>query len=148
MTRRAQLALLAVIAVSTPAALGLEVLVRRHLLPPDAEEMRLWLNQTVGQPSWALLVLALAGVAAALGLQPRLYAHSLAGKPAAMPEAERVERSRMQTLLLATSICQVPALLATIGFTFGADVLAVGLTVGLGTVGVLLQWPVSRRLGQ
>lgn len=140
--------LLAVIAVSTPAALGLEVLVRRLLLPPDVEEMRLWLNETVGPPSWALLGVALAAIAAALSLQPRLFAHSLAAKRVSMPEHERVERSRMQALLLSTSICQVPALLATVGFTFGADALAVGLTVGLGTLGVLLQWPASRRLGR
>ncbi|MGC4122135.1 MAG: hypothetical protein QM765_47665 [Myxococcales bacterium] len=146
MNRRSQLLVLAAVAASTPATLGLESLLRL-LLPPELEEMRLWLNPKVAPVGWALVALAAASVLVAVFAQRPLLAWLLAReRPASTPEAARTAQARLATLLLATSITQVPALLATVAFLFGADALSTYLTIGIGTVGVLAQWPALQRL--
>jgi hypothetical protein len=145
--RRSEQLIFAIIAVSTPAALGVEALVRRFLLPPVVEELREWLHPKVAPVGWALVGLAVVAIPLAFALHRRLFAFSLAHKPASMPEVERTDRSRLETLLLTTSIAQTPALLVTMAYTFGADPLSAQLTIALGTLGVLVQWPALRRLG-
>ncbi len=148
MNRRSEPVVLAIVAVSTPTALAAEALVRRLLLPPELEEMREWLHPKVAPVGWALVGVAALAVVLAFALHRRLFAAALASKPATLAEAERAGRARMETMLLTTSVAQVPALLGTVAFTFGADPLATWLTIGIGTLGVVAQWPALRRLGR
>ena len=149
MTRRSHFLIFNVVAASTPAALLIEKLVRRFLLPPEMEDLREWLRPQLAPVAWALVVLAVAAVGLAFRLQGRIYSYALATKKAAAaPEARRVEHARLETLLLATSVPQLPALLATIAFTFGADALPCLAAVAVGTLGVVAQWPALQRLGR
>jgi hypothetical protein len=145
--RRSEPVVLAIVAVSTPTALAAEALVRRLLLPPELEEMREWLHPKVAPVGWALVAWR-----RWRSSWPRAPSAALRGRareqPATLAEAERAGRARMETMLLTTSVAQVPALLGTVAFTFGADPLATWLTIGIGTLGVVAQWPALRRLGR
>ena len=148
MSRRSIGVMLILIAASTPAALGLEWVIRRLFLPPVMDEFRDWMRPTLSPFAWLMVGLALAATWVAWALNDRLYQRSLRrltrGRP---PTPQQTAGARFQTLLLVTSIPQVPALVATIGFTFGASFAPTLVTVCVGTLGVLVQWLGVRRLG-
>lgn len=138
MSRRLQRLVLAFVALSTPAALGLESLMRAFLLPPAMEELRAWLRPQLAPVAWALVALAAGSIALAVFLQPRAYRGALRRQPAGLDPRSREAKARFDALLIVTSLPQIPALLATIAFTFGAEPLPTLLTIGLGTAGVLV----------
>lgn len=146
MSRRATALLLLTIAASTPAALWLEGLLRRWLLPPEFEELRDWLRPTLAPLAWGFVGLALLAVVAAFLAQAPLFRGALRRQPATATEGARAARARLETLLLVTSLAQVPALLATLNFAFGAPIAPTLVAIGVGTVGVLAQWVGVERL--
>lgn len=142
MSRRANFALLALIALSTPLALVLEAGMRRYLMTAQMLEFREWLGPQITPWAWGLVGLAGMSVMGALGLQPWAYAsvQRRLEREQKVPVEQRPERARFETLMIVASIPQVPALLATAAQMFGAEQLPTLLCVGIGTAGVLVQW--------
>jgi len=140
--------MLVLIAVSTPLALGVEWLVRRIFLPPQMDELRDWLRPQLAPFAWVLVGLALAATALGLASANRVYQTRLRRFGTRGDPSRRAQSARFETLLVVTSIPQVPALLATIGFTFGAPLAPTLATLAVGTLGVLVQWLRMRRLGE
>ena len=111
--------LLALVAVSTPLALGVETLLRMVLFPPEFEEVRAWLRPTITPYVWATPPLAVVATVAGLRLQ-RWYATR---QFTALRPHEQTEQAwataNFDALMLSTSAPQVPALLAIIAFMLG-----------------------------
>lgn len=128
---------LALVAASTPLALGAETLVRRLFFPPAFQELRAWLGPSLSPWAWACAPLALLAGVAALLLQPRVRRRALAKLAPGDPDA--AGKAELETLMICTSVPQLPALLATVGFMLGADLRAVAAAIAAGVAGVLLQ---------
>jgi len=126
--------------IAAPFALAFETVVRLVILPADFEDVRAILGPTLTAFAWALpVVCALAGVAGIV-LQRRLVdraLHKLSAGRRDDPEAQ--EKARVGAFLLAASIPQVPAIVATATFTMGASFTPVVVTVIVSTLGVIAQ---------
>jgi hypothetical protein len=136
---RATYGILTLIAASTPAMLGIESLLRWLLLPPEFEEVRIWLGPSITPYVWALA--AAAAVAGPVGfrLQRALVNRTLSRLDPAHVDDMSEPRARFDALILSTSVVQVPALLATLGYLLGADLLAVVVAIAVATIGVIAQ---------
>lgn len=135
------------IAASAPLALGLETLLRKLVLAPlmgaELRELRefYWPELTdalreaaLTQAAWVLVgVTVLAGVLGVVLLRR-------AGRR--QSEAAKVRDS----VFLLTSIPQVPAILATLCFAFGAQLLPVLVSMAISTVFVLAQGVLGERM--
>lgn len=131
-------ALIVLTAVAAPAALGFETLLRWLLFPDDFELVRELLRPTLTVVAWALCGVTVLSAFAGIVAQKRLAARAVAKLgPAAPPD--RVARARLGGFLLAASIPQVPAVLATFAFMFGASLGPVLVAIAIVTAAVLLQ---------
>ncbi len=133
--------LVAVTTLAAPLALGFETLFRKLLFPllmgDDFELVRGFLRPLLTPVAWALGLLALAMTLVGWALHAMLAARALARLPAekrALP-AER-ERAELRAFMVAASVPQLPCVLATFTFMFGAALLPVLVAVGLGSLGV------------
>lgn len=129
-----QTALLVLIALTTPAALGLETLARRLLLPAEWEAIRRDLHPTVTPVAWVLLALTVASIPAGFATYRALARRFLARADALGGSAERRATARLEAMFVATSLPQIPAALATLTLTAGSDALPVVLAVALSAV--------------
>jgi len=130
--------LLAVVALSTPLALVVETGLRSLIMPPEFEDVRRWLRSDVTPWAWAMAPAAVVATGLGFVLQRRLLGRALRiPKRPGMTEAAARERAELDALMLSTSAPQVPALVATLAFMVGAELLPVLVTVGVATVGVL-----------
>lgn len=140
--RKRALVLLTVVA--TPLALGMETLVRTQVFPlflgGDFDEVRALLGPPLTPVAWALCGVALVANVAGYVLHARLVQRAVAKLPPARRDApaER-ERAALGAFLLAASVPQVPCILSTLAFTFGASLAPVLLGVALGSLGVVAQ---------
>lgn len=138
---RSKTALIAMTAIAAPAALGLETLLRALIFPPELEELRTVLEPVLTPIAWTLVAIAaVAGVAGAV-LQRHLTARAVAraavvGSPATI---EVRERASVGAFLLAASVPQIPAVLVTLAFTFGAALAPVVAAVAVSTLAVCVQ---------
>jgi hypothetical protein len=132
-------AMLAVVAVSTPLALAVETLLRTLLFPPDFEEVRTWLRPTLTPWIWLTPILAAIATLGGLRLQRWYAARQLAALPPAKQTDEARAAADFDALMLSTSVPQVPALMATLGFMLGSAIAPVLAAIAIGTAGVLVQ---------
>jgi hypothetical protein len=132
-------AILALIAVSTPAMLGVESLLRWLMLPPDFEEIRIWLRPSITPYVWALAAAAALAVPIAFRLQRFLVRRTLARESPAYRDDMSEAKARFDALILSTSVVQVPALLATVCYLLGAALLPVTVAIVVATIGVIAQ---------
>lgn len=138
---------LAVVATSTPLAMLVEAGMRRLTFPPEFDEVRLWLRPAITPWTWIAVPLGVVAIPLAAAVQRWLVARSLAK----LPEARRTEAERVSceydAMLLSTSITQLPAVLATVAFMFGAALPPVATAMAIATVGVIaLGLWVARRM--
>lgn len=132
-------------AVAAPVALAFETLLRRLLFPPEFERVREALRPVLTPVAWLLcLICAVAGVAAT-ALQRRLVARGIDRLPSDRRSPEQIDRARIGAFMLAASVPQVPAVLATFGFMFGAALTPVVVAIAIATVAVLVQAVHTRR---
>jgi hypothetical protein len=137
-------ALVVLTVVATPLALGMETLVRTQVFPllmgGDFEEVRTVLGPLLTPVAWGLCGVAILANLAGFALYARLVARSIAKLPEARraDPAER-ERAALGAFLLAASVPQVPCILSTLTFTFGAPLAPVLVGVTLGSLGVFAQ---------
>lgn len=125
--------------VAAPIALGFETLLRTLLFPADFELVRELLSPVMTACAWALVgVTAVAGVIG-IALQQRLADRAVQKLPEAHRSPERVVKARLGVFMLAASVPQIPAVLATFAFTFGAELAPVLTTIGVVTIAVVAQ---------
>lgn len=124
-----------VVVVSVPLALGLESLLRRLILPPDFDTLRMLWGRSLTPWVWGLLpIAALVDVAAF-----RLHLHLCAGIARGEPTlgAEKTAWQRFEALMIAASVAQAPGLVATFGYMVGASLSSVLAVIAVSTAGVL-----------
>jgi len=137
------LGVLVLIALSTPLALGLETVVRRLLMPPDFEQVRAWLAPVLTPWAWATVPLTALAIGLGWWLFGVLVRRELRGAPPDTEPNKARAKAELESIILASSAPQVPAVIATLLFMMGAPLLPVAIAMGVATLGVLsLGWRV------
>jgi len=126
-------------AIAAPVALGFETLLRKLLFPANFEEVRSLLRSDLTPVAWALVGLTAAAGVGGLVLQRTLVERAVRKLPARRQRPEDVERARVGAFLLAASVPQVPAVVTTFAFMFGAPLLPAIASISVVTVAVLAQ---------
>jgi hypothetical protein len=119
--------------------LGIESLLRWLMVPPEFEEVRIWLRPSITPYVWGLAAAAAVAGPIAFRLQRFLVRRTLARSPFAYGEDGIEDKARFDALILSTSVVQVPALLATVCYLLGAAPLPVVVVIVVATVGVIVQ---------
>lgn len=124
--------------LAAPVALVVETVLRKLIFPADFELVREFLEPMLTPVAWVLG--AVAGVAGfvGLGLQRRMADKRLAKLPPAAGVNDRYQ-AVFAVFLLTTSVPQIPAILATFAYMFGASIVPVIVGVAVCSVGVVSQ---------
>ena len=129
---------------AAPVALAFETLVRLTAFPDDFELVREFLRPQLTPVAW--VVAGVTGALAMLGLamQRKISQRRLAG----MADASIDERytALYAVFFLTSSVPQLPTILATFGFTFGASIWPVLIAIALCSAGIIAQALQVRRL--
>jgi len=138
-------ALILMTIVAAPMALGFETILRKLLFPPEFDELRLLIGPTLTPIVWGLV-----GVTALFGFfgvvfQARLVARAVAKVPEPQRTVARVHKAELGAFMLAASIPQIPAILATFGFMWGSSLTPVVVAIGVATVAIVIQASMARR---
>lgn len=146
------------VAVSAPLALGFETLLRVYLFLPlvgaELREVRefYWpeLSDEVREAAltnaaWVLVVVCVLAGLLGIALLRRAARRGLAAARESANPSVRARANVRDRMLLLTSIPQVPAILATLCFSFGAQLLPVLCCMGVSTAFVLAQGHVGER---
>lgn len=126
--------------VAAPFALAFETVLRKLVFPPEFDEVRALLGPTLTLAAWALPLVCLVAGLAGVVFQGRLVDRALRKLPAdRRDDPSSQEKARVGAFLLAASVPQVPAIVATVLFMFGASLTPVLVTVAVSTLGVVAQ---------
>lgn len=128
---------LALIAIAAPAALGLETIARTLLLPAELAQVRQELRPTLTPIAWGLLIVTLASAPLGLLTLRALTRRFLAKVTATNGDERRRREARFEAMFVATSVPQLPAILATFALTAGSDAWPVIATMVTSTIGVV-----------
>jgi hypothetical protein len=132
-------ALILMTVVAAPIALVLETILRKLLFPPEFDELRLLFEPTLTPVVWGLVVLtALFGVLG-VALQARLAARAVRKVPEHTRTPARIHKAELGAFMLAASIPQIPAIVATLGFMWGSSLTPVIAAIGVATVAIVIQ---------
>jgi hypothetical protein len=124
--------------VAAPAALGFESLLRILLFPPEFEEFRDIVRPLLTPVAWLMVGVAALAVIVGMSLQRRLAAGRVAKlKPPV--DGDAVFRTVFSVFLLTVAVPQIPAILSTFLFTFGASLYPVIASVSVSSIGVVAQ---------
>jgi hypothetical protein len=126
---------MALVVTAVPLAWGFETALRVAFFPADFERLRELLRPVMTGVARALVVLTVV-----LALPTYLLMRHLAHKRMrALPplRADLRAGARVLAFLGASSLLQIPGVLVTFAFMFGAAVKPVAACVGLGTAGLL-----------
>lgn len=134
-------------ALAAPVALAFETLLRHLLFPPSFEVLRETLRPVLTPVAWGLAGACLLAGIAGLFLQRRMATRAVARLAADRRSGGEAARARLGAFLLAASVAQVPAILATFSYMFGARITPVLVAVALVTLAVLAQAQLARRDG-
>jgi hypothetical protein len=131
---RGRAALVVLTVVAAPLALAFETALRHLLLPADFELIRAWLRPTLTPIAWALVAACVILGALGLRLQARMVRKAARRRtePGAPPDL--VARARIGGFMLGASIPQIPAIVATFTFMFGASLWPVLVCIVVVTV--------------
>ncbi|MCH9682164.1 MAG: hypothetical protein K0V04_12070 [Deltaproteobacteria bacterium] len=129
--------LLGLIALSTPLSLAVESLIRRLLLPPEFDQVRVWLAPTLTPWAWGMVPLTVATTALGWWLFSSLARRELRRARPGLTPAQARAKAQFEALMLASSAPQVPAVAATVLFMFGASIVPVAVAMVTATAGVL-----------
>lgn len=137
--------MLGLVATSTPLALFVETGLRRIMFPPEFDEVRAFLQPALTLPTWTLL--GLVALMTLLGMrgQSRRVERRMAARPPEQRTPQAREKEHLDSLVLFTSLPQVPAILATFCYMFGAPLLPVVANLVAATLGVMLVGAVALR---
>jgi FtsH-binding integral membrane protein len=141
-----------VLAVSAPIALAFETLFRTQVLAPilgpSWGQAREIFSPTLTRVSWALAYVTVFAGLLGVALIPVSARRIDRAAREAGREIDHEARTKrvLEHLYLLTSVPQVPAILATFCFTFGARLLPVVIAMAISTVAVVAQGVLAARL--
>lgn len=124
--------------VAAPGALAIETALRKLLFPAEFEEVREFLEPTLTPFGWGLAAFAAFGAALGLVVQRHVANRRLARLPDDATVDQRY-REIFAVFLLTTAVPQIPALLSTFVFMFGASIWTVSTAIAFCSVGVVAQ---------
>jgi hypothetical protein len=127
--------LVAAIAVSSPLSLGVETALRTLLFTDDMRDLRAMVGPSLTPVAWAMVGLTAVAAVVGVAVQGAAFRHALRSRDASDPDAR--ERARVQALYVASSVPQLPALVATFLFTGGAALTPVTIALLIAALGVL-----------
>ena len=146
---RGRTTLLVMTIVAAPLALGFETLLRHLMFPPEFDLIRDMLRSTLTAVAWVLVAVCVLLGFVGLRLQRRSVERARAqagsmrvpsafsdpgrGSPAGGAPPDLVARARTGGFMLGATIPQIPAILATFAFMFGASLLPVLVAIGVVT---------------
>ena len=137
--------LLPLIALSSPLSLGVETAIRTALFTDDMKDLRLLARDTLTPVAWGFVPLTVAASALGVWVHRVALRRALAAAKLKVGKPDAQENARMTALYVATSVPQLPALVATFLFTAGSRVEPVMLTLLVAAAGVMLQgWTAPR----
>lgn len=140
---RSRVVLVTLVVTAVPVAWGVETALRAVLFPPEFEELRAMLRPGLTVVARGLVVATLALLWPTWALMRWLVRRRLRGLPGRRPDLRA--GVRLMAFLGASSVLQVPGVIATFAGLFGADSRAVAGVVGVGTLGLLgLGWVTLR----
>jgi hypothetical protein len=146
--RRQTWLMLALIALSMPMALVAETYLRRLMFPPEFEEVRVFLRPSLELPVWSLLSLVVLTTWLGIRGQHRRVERRMAARPPQEQTQYFRDKDTFDSLVLFTSLPQIPAILATFGFMFGASLAPVLVNMAASTLGVVAVGLLSLRRAQ
>jgi len=135
--RRSTWVILVLITLSTPLALVVETVLRRIMFPPEFEEVRAFLRPSLELPTWSLLSLVVLMTFLGLRAQQRRITRRMAARPPEEQTQHYRDKETLDSLVLFTSLPQIPAILAAFCFMFGASLVPVLANMALATAGVI-----------
>lgn len=146
--RRQTWLILALVALSTPLALVAETYLRRLMFPPEFEEVRAFLEPSLELPVWSLLSLVVLTTWFGIRGQHRRVKRRMAARPPEEQTQYFRDKDTFDSLVLFTSLPQVPAILATFCYMVGASLVPVLANMLASTIGVLAVGLLSLRRAQ
>lgn len=125
---------------AAPFAIAFETLLRAILFPPEFEDFRVFLEPFLTPVAWVFGAAAAGASFVGLALQKRIAARKLARfeRVEGVTDAMR-QREVLGVFLLTASVPQIPAVLSTFAYMFGASPWPVGVGIALSTLGVIAQ---------
>ena len=135
-TPATKLMIVAVFALTTPALLGIETAARALLMPADWEPIRAEMRPILTPVAWVFFALTVAAVPAGFAVY-RAFARRFVAKAQALGGDERrLQTARLEAMFVASSVPQIPPVLATVTLSAGAEPLPVILAAALSAVAV------------
>lgn len=131
-------ALLFLTILAAPGALAFETLLRALLFDSDFELLREFLSPVLTPVAWVLGLVAAAASLGGLALQRSMAEKRLARLPEGAGDEARYGQV-LGVFLFTTAAPQIPAILSTFAFMFGASLVPVLVGVGICTLGVIAQ---------
>ena len=126
---------MALVVTAVPVAWGAETGLRMAFFPPDFEQLRELLRPAMTSVARGLVVLTMALVLPTYLLMRHLAHKRMRALPPLRPDLRA--GARVLAFLGASSLLQIPGVLVTFAFMFGAAVKPVGACVALGTAGLV-----------
>ena len=138
-SERGGTALILMTVVAAPIALVFETILRKLLFPPEFDELRELLSADLTPIAWAFV--GLTGLLGVVGIafQSRLAARAVAKIPETHRTPARAQKAELGAFMLAASIPQIPAILATFAFMWGASLTPVLTAIGIATLAIVVQ---------
>jgi hypothetical protein len=129
----------AMLALSSPASLAAETILRHALFPPEMDALRRALRPALTTAAWGLLgvtcVAAVVALPAHRAIHRRMVARAVTARPG---DALAREEAMQGALYLGASVVQLPTLLSTATFMLGAALTPVAAALGVALLGVAL----------
>lgn len=136
--KRPSRAMLLLTILAAPVALAFETLLRALLFPPEFESVREFLRPMLTPVAWALGGMAAIASLAGLALQRSMAAKRVRRLPSTADDEARYG-AVLGVFMITTAVPQIPAVLSTFAFMFGASFVPVAVGIGLCSAGVIAQ---------
>lgn len=139
--------LLPLIALSSPLSLAVETAIRTLLFTEDMRTLRAMARDALTPVAWGFVPLTVAASLVGVAVHRVALRKALAAAALKVGKPDAEENARLTALYVATSVPQLPALVATFLFTAGAAFVPVMTTLLVAAAGVMLQGITTPREG-
>ncbi len=132
-------AVVAMLALSSPASLVAETALRKALFTPEMNDFRRFLRPTLTPVAWGLLAATCAAALVVVPAHRSIHRRMRARVEARAHDPATLEEAMQGALYLGASVVQLPTLLSTVTFMLGAEltpVLAALLVAASGVVAI------------
>ncbi len=136
--KRSSRAMLFLTILAAPVALALETLLRSLIFPPEFDDFREFLEPALTPVAWVLGLVAAGASLVGLAVQRRMAEKRLSQLPSDAGYEQRYGQV-LGVFMLTTALPQIPAILSTFAFMFGASLVPVLTGIALSSVGVIGQ---------